>query len=161
MENKKVVKCDEDFKLIQDKMEPFQCPSDIGRLPKKCSSSYGSFNADQYKNWTLLFSIYALRDLLPLEHLDCWRKFVLACRRLCSVFITVNNAKVADRLLIEFCKMFEQLYGQDFVMPNMHLHGHLYDCLLDFGPVYSFWLFSFERENGVTGLVSIENDMIK
>jgi hypothetical protein len=99
--------------------------------------------------------------LLPLEHLDCWRKFVLACRRLCSVFITVNNAKVADRLLIEFCKMFEQLYGQDFVMPNMHLHGHLYDCLLDFGPVYSFWLFSFERENGVTGLVSIENDMIK
>jgi hypothetical protein len=30
--------CDEDFKLIQDKMEPFQCSSDIGRLPKKCSS---------------------------------------------------------------------------------------------------------------------------
>ena len=45
-------------------MEPFQCPSDIGRIPKKFSSSYGSFNADQYKNWTLLFSIYALCDWL-------------------------------------------------------------------------------------------------
>jgi hypothetical protein len=55
--------CNEDFKLIQDKMEPFQCPSDIGRLPKKCSSSYGSFNADQYKNCTLLFSTDALCDL--------------------------------------------------------------------------------------------------
>ena len=86
--------CDEDFKLIQDKMEPFQCPSDIGRLPKKCSSSYGSCNADQYKNCTLLFSTDALCDLLPLEHFDCWRKFALACRRLCSVCITVNNAKV-------------------------------------------------------------------
>jgi hypothetical protein len=33
----------------------------------------------------------------------------------------------------------------------MHLHGHLYDCILDFGLVYSFWLFSFERENGIFG----------
>jgi hypothetical protein len=33
----------------------------------------------------------------------------------------------------------------------MHLYGHLYDCVLDFGPVYSFWLFSFERENGILG----------
>ncbi|VDI02384.1 Hypothetical predicted protein, partial [Mytilus galloprovincialis] len=143
--------CDDDFRTIQERLEPFQCPSDVGRLPKKFSSSFGSFNADQYKNWTLLFSIYALYDLLPSEHLDCWRKFVLACRRLCSIFITVNNAKVADRLLLEFCKKFEQLYGQDFVTPNMHLHGHLYDCILDFGPVYSFWLFSFERENGILG----------
>lgn len=84
--------------------------------------------------------------MLPLEHLDCWRKFVLGCRRLCSVFITVNNAKVADRLLNTFCKKFEQLYGQDFVTPNMHLHGHLFDCVLDFGPVYSFWLLVFEEK---------------
>ena len=138
--------CDEDFKLIQEKMEPFQCPSDIGRLPKKFSSSYGSFKADQYKNWTLLFSIYALCDLLPLDHLDCWRKFVLTCRRLSSVFITVNNAKVADRLLIKFCKNFEQLYGQDFVTPNMLVHGHVYDCVLDFGPVYSFWLLILKEK---------------
>ncbi|CAC5394239.1 unnamed protein product [Mytilus coruscus] len=82
--------CDDDFRLIQERLEPFQCTSDIGRLPKTFSSSFGSFNADQYKNWTLLFSIY----LLPSEHLDCWRKFVLACRRLCSIFITVNNAKL-------------------------------------------------------------------
>ena len=25
------------------------------------------------------------------------------------------------------------------------------DCILDFGPVYSFWLFSFERYNGIVG----------
>ena len=47
--------------------------------------------------------------------------------------------------------MIEQLYGQDFVTPNMHVHDHLYDCVLYFGPVYSFWLFSFERENGILG----------
>jgi hypothetical protein len=33
----------------------------------------------------------------------------------------------------------------------MHLHTHLLDCILDYGPVYSFWLFSFERYNGILG----------
>ena len=40
---------------------------------------------------------------------------------------------------------FEQLYGKD----NLHLHGHLRECVLDYGPAYSFWLFSFERLNGI------------
>ncbi|OAD80251.1 hypothetical protein PHYBLDRAFT_163273 [Phycomyces blakesleeanus NRRL 1555(-)] len=30
----------------------------------------------------------------------------------------------------------------------MHLHMHLHESMLDFGPVYAFWLCSFERYNG-------------
>lgn len=53
---------------------------------------------------------------------------------------------------MEFCKKKnETLYGEQFVTPNMHLNYHLYDFILDFGPIYSFWLFSFERENGILG----------
>ena len=52
---------------------------------------------------------------------------------------------------MDFCKLFEQLYGQRNYTINMHLHAHLMECVLDFGPVYSFWLFSFERLNGVLG----------
>lgn len=48
-------------------------------------------------------------------------------------------------------KSFETLYGKKRVTPNMHLHAHLKDCILDFGPIYSFWLFSFERYNGMLG----------
>ena len=33
----------------------------------------------------------------------------------------------------------------------MHLHGHLKQTLLDFDPIYAFWLFSFERYNGLLG----------
>ena len=43
------------------------------------------------------------------------------------------------------------LYVTDKVTPNMHLHMHILECILDFGPVYSFWLFSFERFNGILG----------
>ena len=35
--------------------------------------------------------------------------------------------------------------------PNMHLAGHLTDCIRDHGPVYAFWLYAFERMNGILG----------
>ena len=33
----------------------------------------------------------------------------------------------------------------------MHLHCHLKEILLDFGPAQEFWLFSFERYNEILG----------
>ena len=33
----------------------------------------------------------------------------------------------------------------------MHLHMHLKDCLLDYGPPYAFWCYPFERYNGILG----------
>ena len=33
----------------------------------------------------------------------------------------------------------------------MHLHCHLKDIIIDHGPVYSFWCFSFDRYNGIMG----------
>ena len=50
---------------------------------------------------------------------------------------------------MQFCTMFEELYGEEKCTPNMHLHGHLKDCIPNYGPVASFWAFAFERYNGV------------
>ena len=143
----------EHFNEIQNRMEAVQCPSDVGKLPQKFASSFGSFNADQYKNWTILFSIFALNGILPVDHLEYWRKFVIACKLLCTRYLSRNNVKVAHLLLISFCRKVEQAFGCQSVTPNMHMHAHLNKCLYDFGPVYSFWLFSFERENGVLGSI--------
>ncbi len=43
---------------------------------------------------------------------------------------------------------------------NMHLHGHLTECIRDFGPVYSFWCFAFERMNGILGNYHTNNHHI-
>ena len=49
---------------------------------------------------------------------------------------------------MKFCETFELLYRCNI---NLHLHGHLAACIVDYGPVYSFWLFLFEHLNGVMG----------
>ncbi|OAD68441.1 hypothetical protein PHYBLDRAFT_173437 [Phycomyces blakesleeanus NRRL 1555(-)] len=36
----------------------------------------------------------------------------------------------------------------------MHLHLHIQETILDFGPVYSYWLFAFERYNGLLKNIS-------
>ncbi len=51
----------------------------------------------------------------------------------------------------------ETIYGEDKITPNMHMHCHLREVLLDYGPAHSFWLFAFERFNGILVLVPYEN----
>ena len=64
-------------------------------------------------------------------------------------------------MLIQFCQKFEQLYGKLKVKPNMHLHGHLKECVLDYGPIYNFWCFSFECFNGILGSFKTNNRCIE
>lgn len=138
---------------IQRVVDSFLVPSDLGKIPYKIASNFASLTADQLKNWVLYFSLIALKGVLPQPHFECWRKFVLACRALCRRSIKRVNIDLAHGLLVSFCRKFEELYGSGRVTPNMHLHCHLSDCVRQYGPIYSFWLFSFERYNGILGAV--------
>ena len=47
----------------------------------------------------------------------------------------------------------EHTYGPEFITSNIHLAFHIPDCCRDYGPMYSFWLFPFERLNGYIGKI--------
>lgn len=149
------------FERIQSRVDKCVVPTDIGRIPHKILSGFASFTADQFKNWVVYFSLIALRGLLCDEHLECWRHFVLACRLLSQHQLSKDNVIVADALLLKFCRRMESLYGESVVTPNMHLHCHLKECILDFGPLHGFWCFPFERYNGVLGNVPNNNRSIE
>ena len=134
--------------VIQKRVDNTQTPKDIGRIPSQITHWFSGFTADQWKNWTLVFSLVALEGLLPNQHLACWCLFVNACSVLCQRHIRKDEIKEGERLLKSFCLEFLRLYGKENLTPNMHLHLHLPDDMLDYGPVYVFWLFSFERYNG-------------
>jgi hypothetical protein len=42
----------------------------------------------------------------------------------------------------------------------MHMHLHLRKCIEDYGSVYSFWCFSFERLNGILGEFNLNNHKV-
>ena len=73
---------------IEARLRNTVVPSGLGRLP--VSINTGNFlTAEQWMNWTIYFSVFCLGDLLPRTHIECWRKFVLACRRLVQFSIII------------------------------------------------------------------------
>ena len=85
----------------------------------------------------------------------------MACFHICAPVISIQNLEQGHALLMQFCSSFENTYGKNRVTPNMHLHRHLKDCVLDYGPVYSFWLFSFERFKGILGSFCTNNRSVE
>ena len=146
---------------LQEKIDSFIVPSGIDKIRMKIGSGLSNLTADQWKNWVIYYSIIALNDLVSTEVLECWRLFVLGCRTMCTKIITVENIKLGDAFLLQFCKRVERLFGNDSITPNMHLHNHLRECIEDFGPVHGFWCYPYERYNGLLGATPNNNRSVE
>ena len=156
----------EDIVVIQDTVSSFKVPRGVGRILWKIKSNFSGLTAEQWMNWTIIYSIAALKGKISDEVLECWRHFVLGCRCILKFNPTKRDVDLADALFLRFCTKFESIFGGERMTPNMHLHCHLKECIVDFGPLRNFWLFSFERYNGIlenqkTNNANIEPQLMK
>jgi hypothetical protein len=79
--------------------------------------------------------------------------FVWACNLLTARFITEDDLKETQERLKDMVHLIENTYGPEFITSNMHLALHIPDCCRDYGPIYSYWLFPFERLNEYIGKI--------
>ena len=127
----------------------FSVPGDVGRVPNHFASNWGCFTAHQWMMWTLIYSQFVLEEVLHEEDWQCWMIFVKAVKKIVKPVVSQDDIDSADRLFQVFGTKVAELYGNMAVTCNMHLHAHLRECIMQFGSVYGFWLFSFERYNGI------------
>src|SRR3954464_9091647 len=134
-------------------MNQIQILADLGRILGKidCGEEFSNFTADQ---WRIFFTIYATVFLWKyLTEMD--QKILVYFVKVCQLFVKrivkVNFLREIHTMLIKIVTLIEQKYERDKITPNLHLSLHLYECSLDFGLLYAFWCFSFERMNGVLG----------
>jgi len=71
--------------------------------------------------------------------------------KLDSSFFSNSFTQLSPEMMKSFFIEAESLYCPSFLSINTHLHLHLQEIFKDYGPCYGFWLFSFERYNGVLG----------
>jgi len=141
------------FATMHDRIRKMNVPLDAGRIPHKIESSMAKLTADEWKNWTCVYSLFVLHDILPREHLECWWLFVQACRLVCQPTYSLDCIARIDEYLLNFCTSFQHLYGDDACTINLHLHCHITEGLYDYGPAHNTWCFSFERYNGILGMI--------
>ena len=158
---KKNVLTKKDLKVLEERIHSFDVGTGIGRLPHRIASNYGGYTASQWKNWKLVYSMFCLEGLLPVSYLRCWQTFVLACQYLCSPVVSKIYIIKADMLFVKFGERFERSYGKKSVTPNMHLHCHLKECIIDCGPVHAFWCFSFQRFNGILDSMQVNGRSVE
>ena len=146
---------------IHRRIPAISIPANISfsRLPTPIETT--SYTAEQWMVWVNYYSLFCLSGILPLDHIELWKHFVLASRLLCNPSLRGDDVSLADALLKRFCCRFVAIYGPQTATPNMHMHCHLAECIRDFGTVSSFWLFSFERFNGSLGGQPTNNRSIK
>ena len=142
-----------DLRSIQNKMEKFQVPADLGRIPGKihCGEGFSSYTADQWRNFFLIYATVVLWDHLPSKDQEILTHFVRVCTILVRRIVDVGEMEEAHRRLIKIIELIETNYGEGKITPNLHLSLHLCECSYDYGPLYAFWCFSFERMNSLLG----------
>jgi Domain of unknown function (DUF4218) len=146
----------EQLRVAQERMKHVDLPSDIGRIPAKIAignDGFSNLTADQWKTFIMVYSTNVLWDMLDNNDRKILGHFVRACNLLVARIITEDDLKEAQERLKDMAYLIEHEYGPEFITSNIHLALHIPDCCRDYGPIYSFWLFPFERLNGYIGKI--------
>ncbi|GET67299.1 uncharacterized protein LOC107327733 [Rhizophagus irregularis DAOM 181602=DAOM 197198] len=154
----------EQLRVAQNRMDHVKLPSDIGRIPPKIaigSDGFSNLTADQWKTFIMIYSTAILWDMLDDNDRKILGYFVRACNLLVTRIITEDDLKEAQERLKDMAYLIENTYGPEFITSNIHLSLHIPDCCRDYGPIYSFWLFPFERLNGYIGSYPNSNRKIE
>ena len=77
--------------------------------------------------------------------------FVKACFLLTTRIIDDSALDEVHSRLLTVAHLVEDNYDPEMIIPNIHLSLHLTECCRDYGPLYAFWCYSFERMNGILG----------
>ncbi|OAD68816.1 C2H2-type zinc finger transcription factor [Phycomyces blakesleeanus NRRL 1555(-)] len=140
---------DRKLATMQTMAETMVVPMDYVVLKSKIGKGFPYMKADEWKSWVLVYSPILLKAVLPIEMFRNWISFVDACRQLVKPSITFSDIDDGHKFFQEFCTECQRIYTPTILTCNMHLHLHLRETICDFGPVYGYWLFRFERYNGL------------
>jgi hypothetical protein len=145
-----------DLEAMQEEITSARAPSHVGRIPSKIQSRFAFLTAAEWKTFGALFSSCALKNRLPAQKYDLVCKLQRVCFLLeCRVLTRDQITQIHDAI-IDFCKLDEKLYGPTRKV-SFHLLCHLQECIMDFGPIHGFWLFAYERFNGMLGETNTNN----
>jgi hypothetical protein len=139
------------------------------KLPPGCGRTFvnftrakvlGSLRAADWKLFVLVTSGAVLHGLLPDQDIAMWLEFRKAVMLMCCSRLTSGCVEEIGVRVEKYCRMFEHIYGSNKITPSQHFITHIVDCIRDYGPCHVFWLFAFERVNGMLTKASTNNKFV-
>ncbi|XP_075527413.1 uncharacterized protein LOC142559720 [Dermacentor variabilis] len=113
------------------------------------------WKASEWRDWLLFFSPVVLKGFLPSRYYKNWMKFVAVMHFCLQSSIPMDKIMKVKRVMVQFLKDNQELYGQESMTYNAHILVHMVDHVDQWGPLWGFSAFPFESMNG--RLVSLVN----
>lgn len=145
---------------IRDVIHRTDTPTSINSVPTNFgSASAGTMKADE---WRTLFAIYLPVALICLWGEDSPHPLAQSSEHardilqntmdlVCAVLVATKRmmsprrARAYRDYLVRYVEGLKVLYPDHDIKPNVHMAFHVYEFLLLYGPMHSWWCFPFER----------------
>ncbi len=123
-------------------------PHEFSRPPRSIKKHFHYWKASELRNWLLFYSLPLLLGLLPPLYWHHYALLVCAMHIMLSDSITYAQVDAAEQMLIDFCVLLPELYGEASCTANAHLLSHLPKYVRLWGPLWTHSAFGFESKNG-------------
>lgn len=137
------------FKDMQERCDQIVLSPGHESLSGVVISQFAFCTGAQWKCWTMVASVYALKGILPAADYAIWLTFVNACRSVVKPLVTLEEAKTSQELFVKFGEQVAIQYKSKNVTPNMHFHSHTFELVDMYSSIYNYWLSSYERFNKI------------
>jgi hypothetical protein len=125
--------------IVDARLMRIKPPQNCQKTPRSIKKELALFKASDYKLFLLTYSLPVLLGILPAVYWEHHCKLVSAISLLSQDSISHEQIDVADELLHNYVKDFQQLYGLRYI--GLNLHQLLHFCLVvrNLGPL---WVYS-------------------
>ncbi|XP_069465487.1 uncharacterized protein [Ambystoma mexicanum] len=106
------------------------------------------WKASEFRNFLLYWGVPILKKVLTESYFVHFCLLSRGIYQLSKESISEQDLSDAERCLITFVELYEQLYGERGMTLNLHNLIHLTDCVRFTGPLYINNCFIFEDLNG-------------
>ena len=126
--------------ILLNKFQPCEFQRHFQDLQK-----FSSYKGTELRSFLLYSGPVVLLDRIPKEHYDLFMVLHVAVRILNDVDLFLTHNSIADNMLKYFINEYARMYGEEFVVQNIHALSHLADNAKDVkAPLDDFTSFPFE-----------------
>lgn len=123
-------------------------PHEFSRPPRSIVKHLHYWKASEIRNWLLFYSLPLLVPFLPSLYWHHYALLVCAMHIMLSDKISHAQLDAAEQMLVDFCILLPELYGESSCTANAHLMIHLAKYVRLWGPLWTHSAFGFESKNG-------------
>lgn len=138
----------EKLSKANDRVRNINLPHYMQRLLLEFDVKLCYWKASLGRNFFLYIMLPVFRGILPDAYFDNLCMLVEGVSLLNSASISMSDLDRADKLLSQFCKDFQRLYGVRHMSLNIHYLRHLAQCVLETGNLFHTNCFRLEGLNG-------------